>query len=216
MKCFFVAAVLWLFGCSPSDNEAGGGRTDEFNAALARVICEQNLACCAVPETTLELCRARVENHFQALRASRNASLETFDASLARDCLDRMAAMSCEGWAAEIVEANPPAACRNYARGKLADGRACGSDLECRSHFCNANTGACEARLGQDAPCDGLNNQCTAGMSCGQGSMPGAFCGAPAIQGAACGSGPDCYSATCSGRICSPSCWYDPVRYDAF
>jgi hypothetical protein len=107
MKRFFVVAVLWLYGCSPSDNTAGGGRTVAFNADLARVICEQNLACCAVPETTLELCRARVRSHLEALRARRDASLETFDASLARDCLDRMAAMSCEEWAAQMVESEP-------------------------------------------------------------------------------------------------------------
>jgi hypothetical protein len=214
MRRLVVTALIWLCGCRPGAGDEGG-RTDDFNARLAQVICERNVACCTTPELPLEQCKARLTNHFDALRSSRDESLESFDAGLASDCVAALSGMSCIEWV-EVVEANPPAACRSYARGRLEDGERCRADLECRSHFCNANTGVCEPRGALDSACDGLQNQCAAGMSCGDGTMPGAFCGPLIKQGGACTRPASCYSASCSGGTCAPSCWYDPLRFDAF
>lgn len=210
-----VVMVASAAACGPSQEGDGAGRSEQFSADFARVVCEKNVACCTTPEATQQLCESRTRLYLNRLRDSNDPDKETFDSQLADTCLNELAALSCADWVS-VVEGAPPTACRSYAKGQLAEGARCGGDLECQSHFCNGNTGVCEARLGQDAACDGLNNQCAPGMSCGEGSMPGSFCGSPRSQSASCALDADCFSFKCTGKTCAPSCWYDPDRYDTF
>lgn len=210
-----ATSFVTLLGCGPSSNTSDAGRTEQLSESFASVICAKNLQCCTSPEATLELCQSGVNGYFERLRKSNDPERESFDSGLADACLRDLDVLTCSEWVA-VVEGAPPASCRGFARGRIANGQRCAGDLECRSHFCNGNTSLCEARLGQDAPCDGLNNQCAPGMSCGDGSLPGAFCGSPRAEGSACSAGTGCYSFVCTAKACGPSCWYDPDRYDMF
>jgi hypothetical protein len=210
-----VVMIVGATACGPSQERDGAGRSEQFSEAFARIVCKKNLACCTSPETTQELCESRTRLYLNRLRDSNDSGKEVFDSELADTCLRELGGLGCTDWVA-VVEGAPPMACRSYAKGRLADGESCGGDLECQSHFCNGNKGVCEARLGQDAECDGLNNQCAPGMSCGEGTIPGSFCGRPRLQGASCSLDADCFSFKCTAKTCATSCWYDPDRYDTF
>lgn len=150
MRRFSVVLLLFVSGC-PIAHEPT--RLEAFLTEVDRLVCEQSIRCAAPTsvnvwrEAAPELDCHDVLTYLAPTRV--DEALVVFDATLADDCLERLAS-SCASSIAAV--------CPGVLTGLGTDGARCGSDLECTAdRFCafpdDACSGTCQPRP-TGGPCE--------------------------------------------------------------
>lgn len=187
-----LVSLTAIAGC---DGGTGGGAVpiEDAPAELADVWCDAIETCVGpLAERTQgsAVCRDNVEatvanGTVPLWEAAIEAGTLTYDAALARACLDATRAQGCD-----LFIAAPPEACRDFLQGTIAIGGRCSTSEECEGDaFCDGAgcpdvPGTCAARLGSGSACES-DDECQSGLLCEDGA-----CRTPAsTSGGSCGGG---------------------------
>ncbi|HVJ19155.1 MAG TPA: hypothetical protein VM686_27235 [Polyangiaceae bacterium] len=145
-----LLALVWACSSAPSDSGAPGSAA-EFPEAFAERVCGALAGCCSDAGFDFDPadCRQDVAADIRSELAEYDGLAVDFDPQAAEACIqDYSNALCGESAAAEIdVKRN----CNLMFRGRLAAGEACREDEECRKE------------VGQDAFCDGRNQDALSG-----------------------------------------------------
>lgn len=187
------AALLALVGC-------GGIAFDDFERERRDAQCYYELRCKALSSA------ADCEGHFDqlmikspSLPAAVREGIVRYDEDAAQSCVDALASLSCD----VTQQLGALDSCSEVYEGTLADGAACGFDLECKS-------GSCATLSCPDACCPGMCRPTRPlpdiDEACSTFCVDGAYCGVDSLchaslpKGAACDGSTICaYGLYCSG-----------------
>ncbi len=165
-----AVVLVALFACG--DNVPGIA-LDEFGEARRTAECER-LTRCGLFSTQSACERYLVPALDRDVRSAVEAKKMSFDGAAAKQCLDAIAAMTCDATSEEARVV--PLACRRALGGLLADNETCAFDAECISGSCDAPncgraeccTGSCQPTIVDAAP----GETCARDEDCADG-----FCG---------------------------------------
>lgn len=111
-------------------------------------------------------------------------------------CMERLRTLDCATFATVLLL---PSGC-DPVEGLVADGGACGHDLECRSGYCEGDTSSADGAC-QPMPLAGQvcrEGVCAEGLHCAGSATP-PTCEALRANGESCASGLECTSGSCDG-----------------
>jgi len=202
---------------------------ERWGAEFAAAECARIFACCDSREQT----RWSYADEAQCRRDAASPAQEyldgllsngwvSYDAKMARRCVDEIATIPCTDLVAVGKNLFGPS-CLSISRGTGKIGTTCEDlDVVCESSNCESGSGTCGPTRGCTAICaagqfcDPMAQACaplkTEGVACtatGECAFPltcqsSGVCAALRPGGAACGSTSDCASAACSGGVCDP------------
>src|SRR5262245_12537746 len=126
--------------CGSSTEDGDSVAIDALPGEYAKALCAAYQQCVGdLPEIAMpgEDCVAnttiRIQEGFSAIEAAIDDGRVSYDGSLARTCIDTVAAYGC----GELLEREPEA-CRNALEGSVAEGGDCTLDEECRGEaYCD-------------------------------------------------------------------------------
>lgn len=202
------AVLLLVVGC-------GGIAFEDYELELGDARCEYEVRCKAVSNAAD--CHAYFDPltiDSPSLPAAVREGIVRYDEDAAQSCVDALASLSCN--VTEQLDALD--ACDDVYEGTLADGAACGFDLECTS-------GSCATQSCPDACCPG---RCRAARplpdideACSTFCVDGAYCGVDSLchaslpKGAACDGSTICaYGLYCAGASTGGSGVCEPMPDD--
>lgn len=179
-----------------SSSSSGGVTAEEACSALATSVCDVLNGCSTFlierQYGDIAGCRER--------QAATCASISTIDGSnttpeFTQACADAFSAVTCD----ELLLRKFPSAC-DFPAGDLADGSACGREVQCASTHCNkggATCGVCSSEVAAGGTCKS-SDDCEPGLLCASGK-----CVPPAAAGETCDSATPCLpTLACSGGKC--------------
>lgn len=195
-----------------ADADAEPPNLDNFPEQMTGAMCDVFKRCCAAQGQAAfdyAKCTGEQRNGWEyslaGVGAARDAGAVTFDEPKARECLQRIAALSCDTVGSADYKAIT-AACFAAAIGKKAANAPCSASLECApGHYCgteDAGATTCLPLRAVGTTCTerGLygNDECSyrsSGAACGDNSQE---CEALKIDGVECSGGNECQSGICA------------------
>jgi MYXO-CTERM domain-containing protein len=182
---------------------------DQFPAAYAKVICDQNFKCASTEDIAgrtkqdcLNTNSSTITFILPELRASQAKGRFVYDGAKMGTCIAGLGALSCADWVTGLAD---PPGCTDAFVPKVAVGGACQQDAECIGGTCaGADTtvmppvdGACKARIAHGAAC-AIEDTCVDGDYCD------GTCTSHKAGGAACTSSDQCgYACNDTTMKCS-------------
>lgn len=196
-----------------TDGDAAPPDLNNFPEQMTTAMCDVFKRCCAAQgQAAFDFAKCSDEQangwefSLTGVGTARDAGAVTFDEPKARECLQRIAALSCDTVASADYKAIT-AACFAAAIGKKAANAPCTASLECApGHYCGGGEDGggttCQPLRAVGTGCTerGLygNDECSyrsSGASCGDNSKE---CEALRIDGAECTGGNECQSGICA------------------
>jgi hypothetical protein len=194
MKRTIVVAGITglLLACSSTTSSGGGTTLASAPADLSDAVCTKVDSCTpgaiSMLYGNLAACKERTA---LSLRKDLNAPGVGVTGSQLGDCVAAYKSLTCDDLSGESAQ---PKACD--FRGTIANGAACGTDLQCASGSCYKGEalgcGTCKARAALGGDCSAAS--CENALFCSAGK-----CTAYAKRGAACSNAAD-GGARCEGR----------------
>jgi MYXO-CTERM domain-containing protein len=200
-------------GCGGGSGSSGGPVSlDQFPAAYAQAICDQNFKCASADDImgrTKQDCLDTNLSGLQFLSPQLRASVQKgrlgYDAAQMGTCIASLRGMSCADWTSGLVE---PAGCKDAFVPKVAVGGACTQDGECIGGTCDgADTskmpptdGMCvaETKIAHGAAC-GIADTCVDGDYCDGTCKTHKAGGEPCTSSDECGYSCNETTMKCSG-----------------
>lgn len=178
-----LALVLSVAGMGACGDDDGGGSgpvpLNQVQSSYVRAYCQLAMDCQFDSFTALfagdvDTCvdfmetMGGVDEGLEEIIASVNAGNTSYDAALARECIDAMESLSCE----EAYGSEEPAPeCEDTFAGLLANGTDCTMDLECAGGWCDTNAtcpGVCSDAVLIGGDCS-MGDKCETGSECESG-----------------------------------------------
>ena len=213
-------------GCGGSSSGGASGgpvAIDKFPTEYAKAVCPQNLKCCSAEELMMRTEVDCEQNTSTALTllvstitVSQSKGRVAYHADKMGQCLQTIRALSCDEWKKGFADSMGPPECRQAFEGKVANGSACGSDVDCTSGHCvgdqpafnnmPAKDGLCAADVAAGGACDSNDSACASGLYC---DFATSKCLAQKAEGTACNGDDQCTTGTCGNDAkCGPRSCY--------
>ncbi len=213
MKRILIGVVIAACG-----GGSGGGPIpiDELPQQVIDALCGFEVRCGAVSSEAICIAEFEQELNTADVVAGVHDGKITYDANLARQCLDAYNTMSCDATAQSVRV--QPQACKDAVKGTVADGGMCEADQVCISELCNApscQAACCPGTCDPTPPLPAAIGQSCAGTTCVDGAFcNNSTCAALLAAGASCQSDSQCaYGTMCAGAT-SPVCAAPPKLGD--
>lgn len=213
MRTWLPLSLVTLAACGGGGGGGGSGGVslDDLGSTYAAAYCQKAEECCTADELhdltfvdTEAQCELFIGGLFDqylvpALRDGEDAGRLDYDGDAMGACVDAVADLTCDQFAAYIHADGAFNACDNPFTPHVDDGGECGSDSDCVSGWCdgdsfdtsgNLSYGMCATRPGVGDPCPSF--ECAEGAYCSGGTCVETLPG-----GSDCASGDECQSGTC-------------------
>lgn len=216
LQILFATMVATFAACG------GGGEVapDDLDTEIIDSTCERLVRCGEFE--SLAACQATLNAYGLGVGGALLAGVENgsidYDGEKARECLEAIAAASCDE-SAENAR-NDPAACAEAFSGTVADGGACVTSLQCVSERCvgvdDCEQLCCEGTCAPTVPVAALGQSC-ADAECERGTYcdDSSTCSALAPDGSPCDYDEECdYGLVCVVGELGGSCAAAPQAGD--
>ncbi|HET6284239.1 MAG TPA: Dickkopf N-terminal cysteine-rich domain-containing protein [Polyangia bacterium] len=221
----FVLLSVVAVGCGGGSGGAAGGPValDKFPTEYAKAVCPQNVKCCSPEELMMRTemdCETNTSSALTLLvgliTSSQSKGRVVYHADKMGECIKALGATSCDAWKMGFTDSMGPDVCRQAFEPKVANGNACGSDIDCTSGHClgdqaaingmPAKDGMCVADVAGGGTCDSSDSACASGNYCDFATKK---CAAQKAQGMACNGDDECTTASCGndGKCGPRSCY---------
>ncbi len=209
---FVVSGALSaLVGCSSSESSTTSISADQACTELSDLLCDKIAACSPVflaqGYGDLATCKARSKANCVQEHAAPSTSASPDRTSA---CVKAAASITCQ----ELIDNQLPAGCQPDPGG-IDDGKACGTDAQCKSGFCGFDgdkklCGVCGPKPEEGGAC--IDNDCPSGLKCHAGKcLKPAPAGTPCDANVLCATGTTCVSGTCTKTLATAGADCDPA-----